>query len=109
MYKVTIESNKDLDKFFKRCAMYEEQIKTEIYNNINEIIAEKPHKIKTVRGYKYQGKTIYEYKIVLNKTFSCRVAYIFQEDEVIVFFISLTIIKAAFTKLVAGVAGVGKA
>lgn len=108
MYQVTIEESSILDKFFRRNKSFEEKIKIEIYENINRVIEEKAYKIKTVKGYKYEGKTIYEYKIPLNKTFACRVAYIFQEEKIIVFFMSLTIIKSEFTKLIAGVPGVSK-
>lgn len=108
MYQVTIEESSILDKFFRRNKLFEEKIKNEIYENINRVIEEKAYKIKTVKGYKYKGKTIYEYKIPLNKTFECRVAYIFQEEKIIVFFMSLTIIKSEFTKLIAGVPGVSK-
>ena len=108
MYQVTIEESSILDKFFRRNKPVEEKIKNEIYENINRVIEEKAYKIKTVKGYKYEGKTIYEYKIPLNKTFACRVAYIFQEEKIVVFFMSLTIIKSEFTKLIAGVPGVSK-
>ncbi|MDA3730702.1 hypothetical protein PBV87_04205 [Niameybacter massiliensis] len=108
MYQVTIEESSILDKFFRRNKPFEEKIKNEIYENINRVIEEKAYKIKTVKGYKYEGKTIYEYKIPLNKTFACRVAYIFQEEKIIVFFMSLTIIKSEFTKLIVGVPGVSK-
>ena len=108
MYQVMIEDNIHLEKFFKKNRIFEEKIKQEIYSNLNQIITEKAYKIKTVRGYKYKGKTIYEYKIVLNKTYACRVAYIFDGSIIIVFFISLTIIKNEFTKLITQVAGVTK-
>lgn len=108
MHHITIEENSTLEKFFRRNKKYEEKIRNEIYDHIVSIIEEKAYKIKTVRGYKYEGKTIYEYKIPLDKVFACRVAYIHQEDELIVFFISLTIIKHEFTKLIAGVPGVTK-
>lgn len=108
MNRVMIEENSILEKFFRRNKKYEEKIKSEIYKHIVSIIEEKAYKIKTVRGYKYQGKTIYEYKIPLDKVFACRVAYIHQDEQIIVFFISLTIIKHEFTKLVAAVPGVTK-
>lgn len=108
MYSVQIEENNLLEKFFRRNKKYEEYIKNEIHNNLMTIIEEKQYKIKTVRGYKYQAKTIYEYKIPLDKVFACRVAYIYQEENIIVFFISMTIIKNEFTKLIAHAPGVTK-
>ena len=108
MKQIIIEDNSVLEKFFRRNRKYEEKIINEIRENLLSIIKEKTYKIKTVKGYKYEGKTIYEYKIPLDKVFSCRVAYIYQEEKIIVFFISLTTIKHEFTKLIAGVVGVTK-
>lgn len=106
---VCIEENHSLEKYFAENEKYERYIKKEIYNNILILINERPHKIKTVRGYKYKGKTIYEYKIPLGKDLACRVAYIYIDDKILVFFISNTIRKNLYTRLVSKVKGVVKA
>lgn len=108
MNNIIIEENKHLERFFSHYKKYSDFIKNEIYTNILTMINEKPHKIKTVRGYKYREKTIYEYKIPLEVNLACRVAYIHEADNIIVFFISTTIIKREFTKLVADLTGVEK-
>lgn len=107
--KICIEENNSLEKYFYDNKKYEDFIKKEINSKILTIINDRPHKIKTVRGYKYKCKTIYEYKIPLDKDLDCRVAYIYIEDKILVFFISNIIRKNLFTKLVAKVKGVVKA
>ena len=72
------------------------------------MINEKAYKIKDVNKLKYKGKTIYEYKIILDKYFVCRVAYIREDDNIILFYISTNIIKATFTKEISKLKGVTK-
>lgn len=103
---IIIENNIYNEKFFKKYPKYSEAVKQKIYDNIVTIIRDMPYKIKPVHGYKYKNKVIEEYKIVLDKIFKCRVAYILMDDSVYVFFISTTLIKAEFTKLVSKVKGV---
>lgn len=105
---VIIEENNYLEKFFSHNKNYSEKLKEEIYENILNMINEKSYKIKDVNKLKYKGKTIYEYKIILNKYFVCRVAYIREEDNIIVFYISTNIIKATFTKEISKLKGVTK-
>ncbi|HHD2754108.1 TPA: hypothetical protein ACOTG0_002954 [Clostridium perfringens] len=107
--KIIIDNNVYLKRFFEHNKKYEEYIKSRIYNNTLELINNNPHKIKTVRGYKYKNKTIYEYKISLEPGLDCRVAYIFEGEEIRVFFISNIIKKNEFTKLVSKIKAVKKA
>ena len=58
MKQIIIEDNSVLEKFFRRNRKYEEKIINEIQENLLSIIKEKAYKIKTVKGYKYEGKTI---------------------------------------------------
>lgn len=99
MKNILIENNNYLNKFFHKEKKYELFIKNQI-NNTEMLIKERPYKIKTVRGCKYRNKTIWEYKIPLEENLSCRVAYIIENNNIIIFFISTTIIKIKFTKLV---------
>lgn len=99
MKNIIIEDNNYLNKFFHKEKKYELFIKNEI-NNTELLIKEKPYKIKIVKGCKYHNKTIWEYKIPLEENLNCRVAYIIEGNDIIVFFISTTIIKSKFTKLV---------
>ena len=85
---VVIEDNKYIEKFMKHHNNYSERLKDEIYSNINTMINEKAYKIKDVRGLKYRGKTAFEYKIILDKYFVCRIAYIKEDDNIVVFYIS---------------------
>lgn len=103
---IIIEENNYLEKFFKHNIKYSEKLKNEINENILNIINEKPYKIKTVNKLKYNQKTIFEYKITLEKNFVCRVAYTKTEDNITVFYISTNIIKANFTKEVSKLKGV---
>lgn len=98
-YNIFIEDNKYLEKFFKHNSSYESLIRDNIYDVLPTLIVDKPYKIKTAYGLKYKSKTIYEYKIKLNKYLDCRVAYTLSNNEILVFFASNIIIKKEFVKL----------
>lgn len=106
MYNIEIEDNKYLKKFFKSNIKYKYLIIDNINNTLPILIKEKPYKIKTAYGYKYNNITIYEYKIKLDKYVDCRVAYTHKDDKISVFFISNIIIKKDFVKLLENVQGV---
>lgn len=97
-YKIRIDDNKYLDRFFKNFSRFEEGIKDNIDRILPELIQFKPHKIKTAYHLKRNGHTIYEYKIVVNKS-DFRAAYTLVGNEIEVFFISSTTIKREFIKL----------
>lgn len=99
IFKITIEDNNHLKKFFKYNSKYKEIIINNINNTLPMLIEEKPYKIKTAHGLKYNNKIIYEYKIHLDKHLDCRVAYTQESENINVFFISNIIIKAHFVKL----------
>lgn len=103
---IIIEENSILKKFFRANAQYEDLIRHNVTDHLPVLLAEKPYKIKSVAGYRYLGQTIYEYKIPLDKNTDCRVAYIHQNDDIHVFFMSNTIVKKEFTKLLTKVSGV---
>ncbi|MEG2787207.1 MAG: hypothetical protein RR942_05240 [Romboutsia sp.] len=97
-FNVVIDENKYTNKFFKSFKSYEEDIKDNIYNKLEEIINFKTHKIKTAYHLKRKNNTIYEYKIVV-KNYNFRAAYIQVGNNIEVFFISITTIKKDFVKL----------
>lgn len=107
MKEIVIEENGVFKKFFEHHKDYEEKIREKI-SHIQELIANAPHKIKTVKNYKYLHKTIYEYKIPLDSHLDCRVAYIFLEDKILFFYISTNILKVTFCKEVGKLSGVSK-
>lgn len=101
-----IEENSALKKFFRANSQYVALIRQNLAEYLPVLLTEKPYKIKTVAGYRYQGQTIFEYKIPLDKNTDCRVAYIKQNEDIRVFFISNTVVKKEFTKLLAKISGV---
>ncbi|MGL4454221.1 MAG: hypothetical protein ACRCTZ_23975 [Sarcina sp.] len=109
MYNIKIEENIYLKKFFKHNLKFENLIVDNINHVLPMLITDKPHKIKTAHGYKYNNLTIYEYKIKLDNYTNCRVAYTCDKDNnILVFFISNIIIKRDFVKLLESVRGVHK-
>lgn len=107
MYNIYIEDNKHTRKFLKKYSGYTSKIEENIKEVLPKLIVEKPYKIKTAYGYKYNGELIFEYKIKLDKYLDCRAAYIKNENELKVFFISNVLIKKEFVKLLENVEGVG--
>ena len=97
--EIIIEDNSVLNKFFRNNKKHETLIKNNITNHLPQLLDQQSYKIKTVAGCRYQGQTIYEYKIPLDKNTNCRVAYVHQGEAIVVFFISNTIVKREFTKL----------
>lgn len=107
MKSIEIEDNSVFRRFFESHKSYETKIREKIAHTC-DLIAHSPHKIKTVKNYKYLHKTIYEYKIPLDSHLDCRVAYIFIDDKILFFYISTNILKATFCKEVGKLAGVSK-
>ncbi|MBZ7964533.1 hypothetical protein [Campylobacter sp. 2457A] len=99
---IILENNSYLEKFFSHLKMDKESICEIICENTKTFINQAPHKIKQVKGHKYKDKTIYEYKLKLPKQ-AYRLAYIFDGDDIRIFYISKTLIKADFTKEIAKV------
>lgn len=108
MKEIVIEERGVFKKFFEHHKEYESKIREKI-SQTQELISTAPHKIKTIKNYKYLHKTIYEYKIPLDSHLDCRVAYVFWEDKILFFHISTHILKATFCKEVSKFAGVSKA
>lgn len=106
--EVVIKETKELDKFFNKNKEYENFIRDKIKNDTIKLIEEKPYKIKTCRGLKYSLKTIFEFKLIYNKFLAWRVAYIYDEDEIAIFFISNVLIKNEFLKELSKSRGVSK-
>lgn len=95
---VIIEDNRYMDKFFRKFSQYDEDVKNNIYNKLPDIIKNRPHKIKPACHLKRNSHTIYEYKVTV-KNANFRAAYIQEENNITVFFISDTTIKRLFVGL----------
>lgn len=96
-YNITIDNNKYIEKFFNKFKMYENDIKSNIYNTLPELIDFKPYKIKPAYHLKRHGLTIFEYKIVVNKN-NFRAGYTINDNDINLFYITNTIIKREFVK-----------
>lgn len=99
MIDVKIDNNKYMDRFFRHLKSGEAEVKENIYRELPQIIQHRPHKIKTASHLKRNGLPIYEYKVVLKHNINYRAAYTQDEQGVTVFFISGTLIKREFVKL----------
>lgn len=96
-YSITLDKNNTMSSFFKKNKNFEEAIKTNIYNVLPDILHAKPHKIKPAYQLKRQGITILEYKIVVGKN-NFRTAFIINNNDINVFYITETTIKREFVK-----------
>ncbi|MGL5006502.1 MAG: hypothetical protein ACRC53_03795 [Plesiomonas sp.] len=92
---VTIDENNNILSFFKKHATLEELIKLNFYNELPNILHTKPHKIKPAYKLKRHGITILEYKVVVGKN-DFRAAFIINNNDVSVFYITETTIKREF-------------
>ncbi len=106
LINIIIEENTALRKFFRANKRFEALIRHSLIEELPQLIKERPYKIKTCGHYHYLNQTIYEYKISLDSNTSCRVAYIQHDNEIRIFFITNTIVKEQFLKLLAKQAGV---
>jgi len=96
--RVTIDDNRAIHSFFKKFPHFAEQVIASIHHELPEIIRQRPHKIKSAWGAKYQGHTVLEYKIACKKQ-NFRAAYIQQQNEIKVIFISEVLVKRDFVKV----------
>ncbi|MEF9943508.1 MAG: hypothetical protein RR101_03245 [Burkholderiaceae bacterium] len=99
MLEVTIESNRHIDQFFRRFAATEAEVRDNVRHALPEILRHRPHKIKTAYHLQRNGHPIHEYKIVLKHSINYRAAFTEIDQRVTVFFISDTLIKREFVKL----------
>ncbi|UKA12293.1 hypothetical protein [Photobacterium damselae] len=93
------EDNRHLRKFFHQHPDYQAIIYQDVAHRLTRLIEESSPKIKMVRQFKHHGLKIYEYKIICDKSLTCRVAYTLDKETITVFFISETIIKNQFCQL----------
>lgn len=98
---INYDNNQHLVKFFYQHKPYEMAIRDDIEKRLPCLIAAKSPKIKLAKPLEFKGNKIYEYKIIVDKLFTCRVAYIYQNQTITVIFISETIIKYQFCQLLA--------
>ncbi|PSU75077.1 hypothetical protein C9J21_08125 [Photobacterium phosphoreum] len=96
---ITYSENRHLRKFFHLHEQYQAVIYQDVRERLPQLIAIQSAKIKTARQLRNDGLKIYEYKIITAKDAVFRLAYTYFNDTINVIYISQTIIKHQFCKL----------
>ena len=96
---ITYSENRHLRKFFHLHEQYQSVIYQDVRGRLPQLIAIQSAKIKTARQLRNDGLKIYEYKIIAAKDAVFRLAYTYFNDTINVIYISQTIIKHQFCKL----------
>ncbi|MCD9465649.1 hypothetical protein [Photobacterium iliopiscarium] len=96
---ITYSENRHLRKLFHLHAQYQAIIYQDVRERLPLLISSQSIKIKTVRQLRNNCLKIYEYKIVAAKDAVFRLAYTYFNDTINVIYISQTIIKPQFCKL----------
>ena len=96
---ITYSENRHLRKFFYLHTQYQAVIYQDVRERLSYLIINRSDKIKTARQFRCGGLKIYEYKIVAAKDAVFRLAYTYFNDIINVIYISQTIIKHQFCKL----------
>lgn len=98
---IIYDENRHLRTFFNKHRQSESAIRKDIAERLPRLITENSAKIKLANSLRFNGYKIHEYKIVADKELTCRVAYIYENGTVTIIFISETLIKRQFCKLLA--------
>lgn len=96
---ITYSENRHLRKFFHLHEQYQSVIYQDVRERLPQLIAIQSAKIKTARQLRNDGLKIHEYKIIAAKDAVFRLAYTYFNDTINVIYISQTIIKHQFCKL----------
>ncbi|OBU41561.1 hypothetical protein CTM76_13940 [Photobacterium phosphoreum] len=96
---ITYSENRHLRKFFHLHEQYQSVIYQDVRERLPQLIAIQSAKIKPARQLRNDGLKIYEYKIIAAKDAVFRLAYTYFNDTINVIYISQTIIKHQFCKL----------
>ena len=96
---ITYSENRHLRKFFHLHEQYQSVIYQDVRERLPQLITIQSAKIKTARQLRNDGLKIYEYKIIAAKDAVFRLAYTYFNDTIHVIYISQTIIKHQFCKL----------
>lgn len=96
---ITYSENRHLRKFFHLHEQYQAIIHQDVRDRLPKLIISQSVKIKMARQLRNDGLKIYEYKIVAAKDAVFRLAYTYSNDTINVIYISQTIIKHQFCKL----------
>lgn len=96
---ITYSENRHLRKFFHLHEQYQSVIYQDVRERLPQLITIQSAKIKTARQLRNDGLKIYEYKIIAAKDAVFRLAYTYFNDTINVIYISQTIIKHHFCKL----------
>ena len=98
---VTYDNNNHLRRFFAKHARYKKEIELDIEERLPSLLNSNSYKIKYAHKLMHNGIRIQEYKIVLTSTISCRVAFIHQENDIKVIYISDQITKQPYCEKLA--------
>lgn len=96
---IIYSENRHLRKFFHLHEQYQAIIYQDVRERLPNLIVNQSAKIKTARQLRCNGLKIYEYKIVAAKDAVFRLAYTYFNNTINVIYISQTIIKHQFCKL----------
>jgi hypothetical protein len=98
---VCIDDNRHLRKFFYQYASSQTEILCDVRERLPNLLNQYNGKIKPVNHAKYQQQRVLEYKVVVDGSMACRVAFTVVKQTITVIFISEVLIKAQFCKLLA--------
>ncbi|MEC6830546.1 hypothetical protein VXS06_02060 [Photobacterium toruni] len=99
MMNIIYSENRHLRKFFHLHEQYQSIICKDVRERLPKLIIAQSAKIKTAKQFRNNGLKIYEYKIIAAKDAVFRLAYTYSNDTINVIYISQTIIKQQFCKL----------
>lgn len=96
---INYSDNRHLKKFFHLHQQYQSAIDQDVRYRLPQLVQSHSIKIKTAGRFRHNGLRIYEYKIVVAADAIFRLAYTVSDNNINVLFISQTIIKHQFCKL----------
>lgn len=98
-FKIEILENKINNKFWKENRNQKETILQYLdIQHFCNMINNYKHKIKIVKGAKYNKMIVYEYKIIITRDIEIRIAYSFDNKNKIIYIIGLVSLDSGMVK-----------
>ncbi len=96
--QIYLQDNRHMSQFLKNQRLTHANFLNQIIVRYHDVIQCHPEKIKTVAGARHDGRLLFEFKLPYDRARTFRVAYVQDDNTLLVVYASKTTLKKDFVK-----------